>query len=75
MVGTMDIGIKPVAMRIWTAKPCKVVVSGKVSSKPHLIAEFNIDVGAQNVQGILKINVSKDLAVIVSEILIGRIED
>lgn len=45
MIGTSDLGIKPVAVRIWTARPCEVTVTGAASSSPRLEAEFNVHVG------------------------------
>lgn len=72
MVGTGDLGIQPVAVRVWTVKPCDLTVNAAVSSKSRSGYDFNLRVSSKEV---LKIHVTSDLSVTVGGKAIGRIKD
>jgi len=70
MIGTGDLGIQPVTLRIWTMRPCELTVSADSKSRPE--AEFTMRVDSKET---LRIHVTRDLKVTVDGKAIGRIED
>jgi len=72
MVGTGDIGIQPVAVRIWTLKPCDLTITAAVSSRSRPGHEFNMRLGSKEV---LKMYVTSDLRITVNGNDIGRVKD
>jgi len=70
MIGTGDLGIQPVTVRIWTKRPCDLTVSAGSKLQPG--AEFSMRVDSKET---LKIHVTRDLKVTVGGEAIGRIED
>lgn len=70
MIGTSDLGIKPVTTRIWTTKPCELMVR-KANSKPQADMEFDVHLDAREM---LKLRITQDLVVTVNGRVIGRIE-
>lgn len=70
MIGTEDLGIQPVAIRIWTVKPCDLKIGVGMAST--MGADFIMRIGAGEV---FKVRVSKDLQVSIDGKVLGRIED
>lgn len=71
MIGTSDLGIRPVAMRIWTTNSCSLVVNKTTRQKSLGEVEFDMRLSTKEV---LRVRVTKDLVVKINGITIGRIE-
>ncbi len=71
MVGTSDLGIKPVTARIWSVRPCELSIRKTMNSKPQLDTEFDMRLDSRE---LLKLRITKDLVVTINGKLIGRIE-
>jgi len=71
MIGTSDLDIKPVAVRIWTARPCELMVREVLSPNPQFVAEFDARLDARES---LKIRIARDLGVTINGKAIGHIE-
>lgn len=70
MIGTEDLGIQPVAIRIWTVKPCDLKIRAETTSVTD--ADFSMRMGVREV---FKVHVSKDLQVSVGGKVVGHIKD
>ena len=70
MVGTEDLGIQPVAIRIWTVKPCDLKINAKVNSARG--ADFDVRI---NTNEVFNVHVSEDLRVSIGGKAIGYIKD
>ena len=71
MVGTSDLGIRPVAIRILTARPCELTLRKAAGSRPQIEAEFDIHLDARES---LKMRIAKNLEVTINGKAIGRVE-
>ena len=72
MIGTRDLGIKPVAFRIWTTRSCKLMLTGEAHQHSVGNAKFYVDLGSGDA---FRIEVSSDLVVTIDGRPVGRIED
>jgi len=72
MIGTSDLGILPVAVRIWTTNTCELEVKKEVIPKSQSETGFSLRTGTGEA---LKILVTSDLEVTLDGKNIGRIED
>lgn len=72
MIGTGDLGIQPVTIRIWTMNACDLTVSATKSSLPQLEANFTVRL---NPKEALIVHVTQDLKVSIDGKPIGSIED
>lgn len=70
MVGTSDLGIQPVALRIWTDKSCELSISPVAPGDSG--TEFEMHMGGQ---GSIKIVVTNELKVVIGGHVFGKIED
>lgn len=70
MIGTEDMGIQPVAVRIWTTKPCDLKIRPRTTSV--MMAEFSMQI---DVKEAFSVQVSKDLQVFVGGKTVGQIKD
>lgn len=72
MIGTGDVGIQPVAVRVWTVRTCDLSIEAGVSSKPQPRSEFNMRLDSKEM---LKIQVTSDLKVTMGGKVVGQIKD
>lgn len=72
MVGTSDLGIRPVALRVWTDKSCEISINISGPSDSRSSAEFDLKTSGKDS---FKIIVTSELKVLLDGHLLGKVED
>lgn len=72
MIGTGDLGIHPVTIRIWTMNSCELTINALENLTPRSEANFNVGLSQKET---LEINVTQSLDVYVGGKLVGKIKD
>lgn len=71
MIGTSDLAVTPVAVRVWTSGACQLKIRTKEVSVPREHVEFEMDTGSSQR---ISLGVNADLDVTMNGVVIGRVQ-